>query len=222
MCATVGEPAALPSHTPSQQLVAQDDHLVASTLVPQDEAEYERAVGPSLERIARFNPVSPHDFRARLAHQGEAQRTVLVRLRDPRQAAADLVAAGRWGSDRHAPDHALVARINVNNIVRGRFQSAALGYDALDPWAGTGWFARALALTLDLVFTPVDDGGFGLHRVEANVQPHNAASLAVLERVGLRREGYVERMLFVPGPDGREGWQDHVTHALTAEEWARR
>lgn len=223
-----------PSHTPSHRLVAQDADLVAATLDPGDEEEYGLAAAVSGPRIARLNPVVPHDFRARLAGQGEGQRTILVRLHDPDGAADRLAAAGRWGSGRPgcapdgAPLHGVVGRINVNNIVRGRFQSAALGYDAFDPWAGTGWFTRALALAVDLALTPVaaaprragePTGGFGLHRLEANVQPHNAASLAVLARLGFRQEGRVERMLWVPGPDGTEGWQDHLAHAITAEEW---
>ncbi|WP_374929782.1 GNAT family N-acetyltransferase [Kytococcus sedentarius] len=232
----MAEAPQLPSHTPAHQLVRRADGLVASTLVPGDEEEYATAVRLSAERISRFNPVDPGDFRARLAAQSESQRTVLVRLQDPAAAAADLTQQGRWGEARPgcAPDgsplHPVVARVNVNNIVRGRFQSAALGYDALDPWAGTGWFTRALRLVVDLALLPVapdpgadggPTGGFGLHRVEANVQPHNGASLAVLEKVGFRREGYVERMLFVPGPDGCEQWCDHVLHGLTREEWGR-
>ncbi|OFS14114.1 MULTISPECIES: GNAT family N-acetyltransferase [Kytococcus] len=228
----------LPSHTPTHRLVATDGELVAATLVPQDEAEYTVAGDASAARVGRFNPVVPGDFRARLAAQGESQRMVLVRLRDPQQAAEDLAGQGRWpGTDRPGctpdgrPLHGVVARVNVMNTVRGRFQSAALGYDALDPWAGTGLFTRALRLVVDLAFTPVapdpgpgggPTGGFGLHRVEANVQPDNAASLRVLQKVGFRREGLVERMLYVPGPDGSEAWRDHVAHGLTVEEWAPR
>ncbi|WP_462417820.1 GNAT family N-acetyltransferase [Kytococcus sp. Marseille-QA3725] len=229
----MGDAPALPSHTPTHRLVATDDDLVAATLVPEDEAEYDLATEASADRISRYSPVVPGDFRARLARQGESRRTVLVRLRDPAAAAAALRDAGRCsdGPGRDAagePLHPVVARIDVNNTVRGRFQSAALGYDAMDPWAGTGWFTRALALVVDLAFTPVapdpgpgggPTGGFGLHRVEANVQSDNAPSLRVLENVGFRREGLVERMLYVPGPDGREAWRDHVVHGLTAEEW---
>ncbi|MFL0459744.1 GNAT family N-acetyltransferase [Kytococcus sedentarius] len=234
----MAEAAAFPSGTPPHQLVRAGDGLVASTLVPDDETEYELAVRHSAARIARFNPVDPGDFRARLAQQSSAQRMVLVRLEDPASAAATLAQQGRWGEGRPgcapagAPLHGVVARVNVTNIVRGRFQSATLGYDALDPWAGTGWFSRALRLVVDLALAPArpsadpagragsgETGGFGLHRVEANVQPHNVASLRVLQRVRFRREGYVERMLFVPGPDGREQWCDHVLHGLTREEW---
>jgi ribosomal-protein-alanine N-acetyltransferase len=66
----------------------------------------------------------------------------------------------------------------------------------------------ALALGLDHCFGPVM-----LHRVEATVRPENAASRAVLAKVGFREEGLLRRYLQVDG-----GWRDHLLVGLTAEE----
>jgi ribosomal-protein-alanine N-acetyltransferase len=52
-----------------------------------------------------------------------------------------------------------------------------------------------------------------LHRVEATVRPENAASRAVLAKVGFREEGLLRRYLLV---DGR--WRDHLLVGLTVEE----
>ena len=52
--------------------------------------------------------------------------------------------------------------MNVNNIVRGGFQSGFLGYGAFASHAGQGFMTRGLRAVLDLVF-----GDLGLHRVEA-------------------------------------------------------
>ena len=106
-------------------------------------------------------------------------------------------------------DDALVGAINLNEIVRGNFQSAYLGYYIGAAYAGQGYMTEALQATLRTAFREV-----GLHRVEANIQPANAASIALAARAGFRCEGYSPRYLKVGGR-----WRDHERWALLAEEW---
>jgi ribosomal-protein-alanine N-acetyltransferase len=113
---------------------------------------------------------------------------------------------------RHRHCGSLVGYVNVNNIVRGGFQSGFLGYGAFASHAGQGFMARGLRAVLDSVF-----GDLGLHRVEANIQPANHRSINLVRRVGFEREGFSPGYLMVDGQ-----WRDHERWALRAENWARR
>jgi ribosomal-protein-alanine N-acetyltransferase len=55
----------------------------------------------------------------------------------------------------------------------------------------------------------------GLHRVEVNIRPENLASRRVVEKLGLREEGYHPRYLHIGG-----AWRDHVGYAVTVEDVA--
>jgi ribosomal-protein-alanine N-acetyltransferase len=70
---------------------------------------------------------------------------------------------------------------------------------------------RGLRQVLDLAF-----GTMELHRLEANVQPSNFASLGFVRRLGFRWEGYSEKYLKIRGR-----WRDHERWALLAEDWKR-
>ncbi|MCF3184232.1 GNAT family N-acetyltransferase [Streptomyces polychromogenes] len=98
--------------------------------------------------------------------------------------------------------------INVNNIVRGAFQCGALGYGAFAHAAGRGLLGEGLDLLLAHAFA---DTGLGLHRLEANVQPGNAASIALVRGRGFRLEGLSPDFLHVAG-----AWRDHERWAITA------
>jgi ribosomal-protein-alanine N-acetyltransferase len=105
-------------------------------------------------------------------------------------------------------DGRLVGQITVGNVVRGSFNSAFLGYWVDGRLAGRGIAPVAVALVTDHCFGPV-----GLHRVEANVRPENAASRRVVEKLGFREEGLHRRYLAIDG-----AYRDHICYALTTED----
>ena len=102
----------------------------------------------------------------------------------------------------------LVGQVNASNVVHGVLRSCTVGYWVDVAVAGRGIVPTALALTIDHCFTAV-----GLHRVEVDIRPENTASLRVVEKLGLRREGYYERYLDIDG-----AWRDHIGFAVTVEE----
>jgi ribosomal-protein-alanine N-acetyltransferase len=128
----------------------------------------------------------------------EAFRTYLTRLSRP-STEARLVCL--------RDTSAMAGVIVIDSIIRGRFQSGTLSYGAFAPAAGRGYMSEGLGLVLRYAF-----GQLRLHRLEANIQPANRASLALVRRHGFRKEGYSPDMLFIDG-----AWRDHERWAITRE-----
>ena len=105
-------------------------------------------------------------------------------------------------------DDAILGFFNLSQIFRGPFMNAYLGYAIGQPFAGQGYMAEGIELVLRHAFGPM-----GLHRLEANIQPANAASIALAKRAGFRLEGFSPRYLKI---DGR--WRDHERWAILAED----
>ena len=106
-------------------------------------------------------------------------------------------------------DDAFVGVLNLSEIIRGPLQQAFLGYYAFAPLAGNGYMREAMRLLLHHAFGPLK-----LHRVEANIQPTNIASLALARGAGFLREGFSPRYLKIGGR-----WRDHERWAINAEQW---
>lgn len=102
----------------------------------------------------------------------------------------------------------LVGQVTVSGITYGSLCSASIGYWVARHVAGRGIAPTAVALAVDHCWFEA-----GLHRVEVNIRPENAASLRVVEKLGFRDEGVRLRYLHIRGD-----WRDHRTFALTAEE----
>jgi [ribosomal protein S5]-alanine N-acetyltransferase len=106
-------------------------------------------------------------------------------------------------------DDAILGSINLSQIFRGGFQSAYMGYQIGAPYANQGYMTEAVQLTLRYAFTKLK-----LHRVEANIQPNNVPSKALVKRLGFTLEGYSRRYLKISGR-----WRDHERWAILAEDW---
>lgn len=125
------------------------------------------------------------------------------------RAALDALAAGITNPRVILDDEGrVVGRINLNNIVRGPFQSASVGYWLAEAAGGRGLATQAVAELVEFAFTE-----FGLHRLEAGTIPHNLRSQAVLARNGFVRFGYAPRYLQIAG-----AYTDHILFQRLADD----
>jgi [ribosomal protein S5]-alanine N-acetyltransferase len=105
-------------------------------------------------------------------------------------------------------DEAITGFLNLSEIVRGNFRSAYLGYGAVARFARQGYMTEAMSLLLREAF-----GELRLHRLEANIQPGNLASIALVRRAGFSLEGRSRRYLKIGG-----SWCDHERWAILSED----
>lgn len=161
------------------------------SLEPWDEEEF-------LERIRASRAL--HRPWSYLGETTESFRHVLERAAAPSEALYLIC---------RTEDGEIAGYANISQIFLGNFRSAYLGYAAFMPHAGRGYMSEGLGLVLRDAFGPI-----GLHRVEANVQPGNDRSIALVERLGFRKEGYSPRYLKIGGR-----WRDHIRYAILAEEF---
>ena len=138
---------------------------------------------------------------------------------EPAQADAMLARGAVGFAAREAIRFALVPREGGPMIgscalftIDAQNRRAEMGYIlAREAW-GKGLMHEALTALLDWGFGPL-----GLHRVEADVDPRNVASVKSLERLGFAREGFLRQRWQVAGEIS-----DSLFLGLLAPEWAAR
>jgi ribosomal-protein-alanine N-acetyltransferase len=109
-------------------------------------------------------------------------------------------------------DRAILGFFNLSHITRGSLQSAYLGYAVASKYARHGYMREGIELVLRDAFL-----NLRLHRIEANIQPGNAASIALARGAGFSREGFSPRYLKIGGR-----WRDHERWAILADDWRTR
>jgi len=112
---------------------------------------------------------------------------------------------------RRAIDGAIVGVIDLSQIFYGKFKNVYMGFYLGAAFAGKGYMTEAIGLALQYAFKKLK-----LHRIEANIQPHNKKSIALVKRAGFRLEGYSRRYLKIGGR-----WRDHERWAILSEDWRK-
>ncbi|WP_400192459.1 GNAT family N-acetyltransferase [Hymenobacter sp. B81] len=114
----------------------------------------------------------------------------------------------QWGVAR-ATDDQVIGTCTLSGLSAGN-RRADIGYALGTAHWGQGYMHEALPELLRFAFGPLD-----LHRLVADVDPRNHASIRSLERLGFRREGYQREQYYQAGE-----WQDAVLYGLLRREAA--
>ncbi len=88
-------------------------------------------------------------------------------------------------------------------------RQAEIGFTLSRAYQGHGFATEAVSYFLNYAFLTFD-----LHRIIAIADCENAASVALLERLGMRREGHFLQNVWFKGK-----WGDEYLYAILKEEW---
>jgi [ribosomal protein S5]-alanine N-acetyltransferase len=106
----------------------------------------------------------------------------------------------------HGATREIAGVVNITNVVMGTFRSGYLGYYAFSGFEQRGVMRAGLNAVVRHAFSSLK-----LHRLEANIQSANAASIALVKSCGFSKEGYSPRYLKIAGR-----WRDHERWAIIA------
>lgn len=149
-------------------------------------------------RFATWNPASPPDISSAAYWKRAIE---LARELAQMDRSFHFVATEAAGNE-------VVALVNLNEIVRGVFQAAYLGYSVDGAYEGRGYASEAVRGVIGHGF-----GELNLHRVMATYAPTNERSGRLLRRLGFTVEGYARDYLFCNG-----AWRDSILTSLTNAE----
>ena len=111
----------------------------------------------------------------------------------------------QWGIDLKGR---LIGTVTLHSIDTDH-RRAEIGFALVEELWGQGLMTEALGLVLDHAVDTMD-----LHRIEADVDPRNHASLALLNKLGFEREGHLRQRYFI-----NSEIQDAIILGLLADDW---
>lgn len=169
--------------------------LCVRRLEPADAAAYQRLLIANEDWL---RPWSPHPIPS--TRKADVERSVAEGIK-------------YWNEDRayragifHYDE--VAGRVTLSLVSRGNFQNTYCGYWVDRELAGRGIATEAIAVALEWAFWQAQ-----LHRVQFAIMPSNVRSIRVMEKLGIREEGFAHRYLQIAGV-----WEDHRIFAVTANE----
>jgi ribosomal-protein-alanine N-acetyltransferase len=201
-CATLSRALTFAERIAALQRSWETDRLLLRLLGP-DAAAVVREYGLRSAQFQKpFDPIRPPDF---WELPVVADRLVCQEYEAEQDRSLCLVIVHKSDPDR------VLGAVNLRNIIRGAMQGATIGYGLAPDAVGHGYMTESVKRVVEIAFYDL-----ALHRVEVNIMPRNAPSLAVVQRAGFIREGLSPHYLQINGV-----WEDHVRFARIAPEPGR-
>lgn len=107
----------------------------------------------------------------------------------------------------HLKDGVLIGDVGVH-FLEDEAQ-VEIGYTLSPDHQGCGYAQEAVKTVIDYLFLTLRK-----HRITASVDPDNAKSINLLEKLGFRQEAHFKKSVFIRGE-----WCDDVVYAVLKEEW---
>lgn len=102
----------------------------------------------------------------------------------------------------------LMGFVMISLVLRFNVQSARISYHIFNNYWKHGYATEAVDAAIDYGLRKMK-----LHRLEAEIEPHNSASVAVARKVGMQFEGLRRKAVYFRGT-----WHDHAVYAVVAED----
>ncbi|HEU0207276.1 MAG TPA: GNAT family N-acetyltransferase [Pseudolysinimonas sp.] len=126
-------------------------------------------------------------------------------------AATSLAADGDWIAPAIELEGRVIGHMYLK-LASVENRGAEIGWTLHPDFFGHGYASEAAAAILELAFDRL-----GMHRVRAELDPRNDASIALCRRLGMREEArFVKDLMF------KGAWADTGVYAILNEEWAAR
>ncbi len=132
-----------------------------------------------------------------------------------RQRVAAFADGGAFWAVESKDNGRMIGHVYFAQIQPPDFRTWTLGYIFNNDYHGHGYATEACRALLDEGFRHL-----GIHRVVAKCAPENEPSWRLMERLGMRREGFSPQCVtFRQTAEGQPVWWDELTYAVLEEDW---
>ena len=178
-------------------IVLQSDEITLRPARFRDRAHWNQARAENKEWLTPWEATLPLIPFGSPAHENQNERPTfyqMVRLLNREARAGRSYSFLIW-SGVH-----MVGQVTMGGVMYGALRGAHIGYWIDRNFANRGLTTQAVKLVSGFGFAEL-----GLHRIEINVRPENAASCRVAEKAGFVMEGQRKAFLHIDG-----AWRDHI------------
>jgi aminoglycoside 6'-N-acetyltransferase len=180
--------------TMTAEILAVTEHLVLRRMTNHDAATL---------AAYRSDPVQARYQSWEAPYPVDSARALITEMRDMR-----FAQPGAWLQIGIETDRRLIGDVAVR-VDGDEPRQATVGFTLAADAQGRGFATEALRTVISLLFTE-----HGVHRISADCDARNDRSVALLERIGMRREAHHRKSAWCKGE-----WTDEYVYAILAEEW---